>query len=765
MSAKVRLPFWPSSLDCVSWSQDNLIAVGGGENLAILVPNCDAVLKGGIVWEATLVPANEYTHTELPQRDPLSFANFSFGEEIAHRQILSLKWSRSGFGRHKRCVLAALDSSHALSIWASDGMPDQPIKWRRKLVLNRTVFEHYKQRNPDFTDFDLTKPEAQVTCQRISCFDWGQSAYTQTLTGCDDGQLIAVATGRNDILFIEVRPPAGVLNGFVTDWSASVVGALNGNGNEFDQAQTMIPNIPSLIEYLVLSDWKTDDTATKTCFGACIARGQMVCFQARTSIDNDGHMQLVVEDQVLCVGDHPLKGPLRILPGHEAALVAFEPDAVCIIKLDFARATSERRVLHDLDGRWDEVSGLTFTTDRTGLLRLHITSHLSSASALTACVGLDTVPTTSVPSWQQAIVESKTAFRASHDFTLGIIDKTSGIAASPMGDMIATCAAFFPSNGLNYTIPTDQHCIVSITPESEMFTDTACFNKAARTPFLAEAKLLHLRTMLLQAQLGSPDEPNTLAVTDLIGSVTTAWDSSCMTFEIAPLPPPPTASPRDLVRFIRMQLFTNAEAVKRHCLYLLSLATSSSAELRLVQSQIVQVQVSTALAIAKTLQIHSELSLVVLNNYCKLSKLLDSAEYDTLDQDSTEIADEKCEFCGRAILFENLKWARCENGHQFYRCSASLLAIQGPRLAKHCGLCNVCYVNEVNMPQLRAPKFDQSHVPQAEGPENARPINLGHNADTSMHPVNTPAEPLGSYIRVLLAALDCCIYCGGKFVS
>ena len=108
MACRVSLPIWPTTLNCLSWSKDNLIAVAAGDQLAILTPRLKEPGPNSTRWDSTLFKANAFTAEEIPLTDPLSFKNFSAGEELSPRHVQTLEWSSPGLARHGGCVLVRI---------------------------------------------------------------------------------------------------------------------------------------------------------------------------------------------------------------------------------------------------------------------------------------------------------------------------------------------------------------------------------------------------------------------------------------------------------------------------------------------------------------------------------------------------------------------------------------------------------------------------------------------------------------------------------
>jgi len=82
------------------------------------------------------------------------------------------------------------------------------------------------------------------------------------------------------------------------------------------------------------------------------------------------------------------------------------------------------------------------------------------------------------------------------------------------------------------------------------------------------------------------------------------------------------------------------------------------------------------------------------------------------------------------------------------RCTLSFLAIQTPGTSKACSICNAQYINESMMPGFKAQDSKDA----------------GTEEDEVMQGTSDQEPPL-SLARILFAACDRCVCCGGKFTG
>ena len=211
-TTRVDVPFWPTSTDNLAWSADNLIAVGGGEQIAILVPRLNTKGPNSLLWDSIAHRVNLFTTNEIPFAEPLSSVNWSIGEELSLRHVTKLDWSPPGLGRFSTCALAILHSNHVLVLWECVGQPHIRDKWKRCLNVNHTIQAYYGSSVTD--DFEMRQVR-----QRIRSFAWIPAVHMKH-TSVDarlDSHLsqrehyLAVSTDAGDIFILRVTSPHDVL--------------------------------------------------------------------------------------------------------------------------------------------------------------------------------------------------------------------------------------------------------------------------------------------------------------------------------------------------------------------------------------------------------------------------------------------------------------------------------------------------------------------------------------------------------------------------
>ncbi|KAF9634463.1 Short-chain dehydrogenase/reductase SDR [Lasiodiplodia theobromae] len=209
----------------------------------------------------------------------------------------------------------------------------------------------------------------------------------------------------------------------------------------------------------------------------------------------------------------------------------------------------------------------------------------------------------------------------------------------------------------------------------------------------------------------------------------------------------------------------------------------------------IQKLVTEVLKLPRSSYNDSEASRKIRTVYSSMLPWLSDAETDGMDDGAVETSTDKhveeCEICDDSIGFESFAWARCGQGHEFVRCSLTFLAIQAPGISKLCGICGKRYLNEEFV--VRTDKLagaaearqsgDSSQqdvvMPDADGgqqegilPSTEANVTAGEGSSKQGGSTGQDRAPAVDYgrspitlARILFAACDVCIYCGGKFVG
>lgn len=734
MASRITLPFWPSSLNTLSWSSTNLIAVGGGDQIAILSPRLQTPGPGGTHWNSAIFRANAFTAAESGPVQPLSFANWSLGEELSLRHVVALEWSPVGqtgaaLGRFGHPVLVVLSSNHVLSIWECDGKPDGSGNWQRKVVVNHPLQKHYEGLERGERETDQDYAERKQVAQRVRAFVWGglMSALSEGDNAGSGHQLLAVSTEAGDILILRVNSPKDILDPKQKEWKVEVIQSLSINELTADFAAEERPQ-PAIADHLA---WKYDHQTSSNDTLAFIAAGQLysIDFEVRRSNDSCSNVTISELSPIKrhMTSQSRLTGPLKFVAG-TAFLVAIGPDKVFC---DDISNFESGHTYHDLDGRWDEISGLATTSIERDAHKIHLVSHLSTSMAPTTTLSLplDSNDSSEAPAWQDAIQKSREAFSNQHKLDGHVLARTWGIAASPSTEFVATAITLLPSDSVAHIIPSDMRTTVNISREVATEDDDKVLARSS-SAVSSEIILFSLQRYL---ETRSSDKETLLKkmLTDITPSELTATEDTL------------SSNSGQIIQHFRAHIVDNLEMRRSRYNILACLAL----EQKYINetTAIIKHLVTTILAILPQVDHSGPLSTRIKNICTILNSKLDSPEPNDAQAEASDWT-ETCRICNEEIDFESLNWARCIIGHQFSRCALTFLAIQEPNLTKSCGVCGAKVLNEWKIPELTVSAEQDEDVVMQNGSIEAR-------------------ESQHSLARILFAAFESCVYCGGKFVA
>ncbi|KAL4816766.1 transcription factor IIIC subunit delta N-term-domain-containing protein [Aspergillus spinulosporus] len=226
MLEPIELQVFPSSYDCISWSEDGDIAVAAGEYVHILTPkvspeneaNGTTPNASSIEWHRIRFRANVFTINEWPIMFPQPRDHFSVGAEQSFSTVAGIGWSPPGLAKYKRSVLAVLTSNMVLTIYAPT---NNPGKWRRIAIVNKSLETHFHESiengTPNFRTQsfrrDIEDNTARTRKTNIRAFTWlpplkvpaRNELYPEPESRWGFF-LLAVTNEDNDMVFLEVQP-------------------------------------------------------------------------------------------------------------------------------------------------------------------------------------------------------------------------------------------------------------------------------------------------------------------------------------------------------------------------------------------------------------------------------------------------------------------------------------------------------------------------------------------------------------------------------
>jgi hypothetical protein len=684
-----------------------------------------------------------------------------------------------------------LSTNHILSLWECDGKTDVTGNWKRIVIVNHALISHYAniERTPNETDQQYE--ERKQVFQRVRAFAWSsrirddlQDAQAANSTSHVDARwnLIALSTEAGEIAILRVRSPYDILHPERTEWQIEVLHSFkicdiipqskmedfqNGDSTSFLKGDRLIA------DHIAWGHWRLDSDNTACSTLAFIARGQLFSVQIEAELNIPTSLTKVARQigaKNLKLSRSDVTGPLRFVP-KTTFLICFAADTVyCVDGLASKTDVGVNVTSHHLDDRWDEISGVAFSYNDVGSTEMQIVSHLSSSTAVTTTLStpLDEAEESVAPAWQAKIVESKDAFSKQHDLGGHVQERTWGIAASPLGEHVASAITLLPSDSVAHIIPSDCRTVVNVTQkvppddESVSLVNTLVENAdriASEVISFSLQRYLELRSEAIDRDA-------------LVQTVLQKMDSSIRSHGAGKYSSLAAESDTyQIIGQLRSRVLDQHDMGTERFNTLASMALGQHAGVRQTSSRIIQRLVDEVSTLSTGLQQSGDLSDRILKVYTVLNSKLHTPP----QSEDTEIKEddwsETCRICRGPISFESVKWARCNGGHQFSRCALTFLAIQEPGISKHCGVCGVQYLNEWKVPGLgrlnvdaRVEKADivtqnaDAQADEVPGLPDDDWVQVSHTKTPSI-------EPISSLARLLFAAFDTCIYCGGKFIA
>ncbi|KAM3414399.1 hypothetical protein BST61_g11037 [Cercospora zeina] len=790
MACTVTVPFWPAFYDNVQWSKDNHIAILGGEHVLIVTPRLKEPTPGRLWWDTeNLIRINAFMMAECPRAPALTDRHLSIGEELSIFQAQAAAWSPSGLTKFRGSALAVQTSNHVLSLWAYEAEVKENPAWKRTLVVNWAVRKFYHDLNASAPDAGLDERELEERLQvqqRIHSFTWVQPAYNSLERPHPNlfpgEQYLVVSTEGGHLMLVRIFSPSTRRLSREGNWGAFVVGNLaikhatslvRSDKTNATQPRTLSSKT-SDDEYIAaravaVGEWQVGNSDEELVAALLfIAEGKL--FSTVLLHDANGPVSFGPPASLrrLLHTRSDLVGPLKITPGTDAgSAVLFGLDTVFHGQLVLDKVTRSIGAdfqTHHLDDRWDDVTAAAITSSADGDPRLHIISHLSSLTSPTHALKLPLAPEDSAAeqaAWHQALENSKSAFGATYDLGDHVQERTWGIACAPVGKCMATCASLHPNDVVAYIINAEQSSLLIITFESEMSANPFELSPGVLGVFdgLPTSTVLFFLKRHLERK-AEADSPEDISTESLVNDVQSLLSPKVVTRSATNLKQ--GDSIEALLSWAKIQVLANQEVRRAHAQRVCDLAAQSNA---LRPNCIVIIFRKVAEVLFSVSHEHLDvdaISLSIRRMYdMALSKL--DTNYRLGDTEpSAKEWNEQCKICQQPIVFENFKWARCQQGHQFSRCALSLLAIQEPGITKRCGVCDLQYLDEAVAPDFLSdhPDIEMADILEGEVPSTA-PANDGWVKISQSG--DATARTKATLARLLFAACDVCIFCGGKF--
>ncbi|KAL0254995.1 hypothetical protein SLS55_009519 [Diplodia seriata] len=431
---------------------------------------------------------------------------------------------------------------------------------------------------------------------------------------------------------------------------------------------------------------------------------------------------------------------------------------------------------------------------------------------------IPTATESQAPPFQQSIRDSEKLFSAENELAGHNHTKAWAMCSSPMGDLVASGVSFHPGDMVEYTIAATSRTHIGVQP----FHDTAGAFILPASGGLCPVEDLSAETLIYCAQTWLEELPEESRAEHSVRSTILEqfWRALGLSNEhddglIAQYPKVNVdglnlEERTSLAQALRRAVYSNDKSIlKQRYGRLLTLFFDPKGTTQSDDAPAIQKLVTEVLRVPRSSYNDSEASRKIRTVYSSMLPWLSDAEaggmYDGAVETSTDKHVERCEICDDSIGFESFAWARCGQGHEFgeftkeqgifnlgslrlmrvpaVRCSLTFLAIQAPGISKLCGICGKRYLNEesvVRTDKLAGADTSQQDVamPDVDGGQQGDILPWAETNVTSegsskqgagtgqgqATTVDCGRSPI-TLARMLFAACDVCIYCGGKFVG
>ena len=708
-------------------------------------------------WQHVPLQVPWFSNDELPVKDPAPLSNFSIGEEISPSVPIAIAWSPPGLAKYRRCALAVLTSNLVLSIWSAEGKLQEESSWNRRLLVNHALTDYFSKSGTAHTSHVSSSVEEQLRLRtRIRSFTWApafpSTTYTMGTQTSYGRQYLAIANDDNQLIFLAVDSPTSTL-GSLQCWEANVLAHLSLEPEEgstftdplfFDDLMKQ----QRFISHVVWSPW----VSRGDCHQSVIVYATNEEVRGRLVTCTNDHISLKAEVTYPGISlrhSGSVSWCPKIDNDDQLTLALFTNSGLVYLTISGSDASIIDKAEHDIDGRWDQVSGIVWDYERHPSPRLHFSSLLSTVQSPTAVLEKSSgaLKSAKAPNWKEKIENSMVLFSVKNDLKGHGKTKVWGLTPSPLGDFIAACNSLHPSDSIEYGPPADRRGTVALSTLRQYSKIRESFPARNTT---AEGVLFTLKK-LVENTVEDADQMPAFAeevVSKLLLAYepVTASEGYTLTIETNDL--------EKLVRIFKTFAIFDENTLRDRYGILVSHACNDTSSNELAKT-LISYRLAIVLQKLPSTLSQMPLSREILLHHKQLVALIDGlflpndAEDEALEGDGTGqpapkmdcdamdtgiAATDQCDFCSAPIPFTDLNTATCANGHQFPRCGVSLLAIQAPGITKYCGICSTPFLSE---------EFVRAQ--EAEG-----------EAD---------AEPPVTLARVLFQTCDVCIYCGGKFVG
>ncbi|KAI9663305.1 MAG: hypothetical protein M1831_002589 [Alyxoria varia] len=751
MGSCVPLLGTTSSLDNLVWSEDCDLAVALTDHVEILVPRLGFSPPSRYEledtrWHRVRLQVNRFKPEEVPYINPLSFRAFSFGEEQSFSHVVSLAWSPAGVAKHGRCALAILTANHVLSIWAPLGDVRTNRGWKRVLVVNHffkqfwggsidadsptvnyTPGQNGVSQNEanessmgemdDEYSPEETEEEYRRLRSRIRSFCWsprfpGQAKVHDNRENRIDHQYLAISNDLGEIFVLEIKPSHLRSQSSSSSWSSTIkadrdICNLAHDPIPFDQFNDSPLEATNCALNLSWSSFLhadgVDDKGTASILAYTLGSRLHLAIIRSFVHEQQISMEFSQEKQDFA---HEYVGPIAWTYDVEMDaihLLAFTTEEAHCISLPSAplRAGAPNVMLsaRQRGDCWYPIAGHCFTKrDGTNANCLHFVNSFSTGSLKTQhgqswpfLETSDTFETT----WSEAIMQQRLLFDSEHDIDEKIATRIYGMASSPLGDCIAMCISLHPSELPEHRNSRGQSVQLLLSYENESLEPllTSLRSMSGLNDPTYEALMFGAQRFLSDAPVENPQAG--AAKLKLV-----------LNSKAPKLRPNGTkavgkrnsrARKEDLLNNLGPRL-GGFDGFSRRVIHVF--APEESRDLRRQQDTFDEAvafrMTSDILALPREDLRWTDLTQSILKLYEKCQELVTPQTRNSRkSKKSTDGKSfEDCIVCGAPLPFTAMNWARCENEHQFSRCSLTFIAIQEPGVSRFCGICDRQYLNE-----------------------------------------------------------------------
>ncbi|KAF2267366.1 hypothetical protein CC78DRAFT_577076 [Lojkania enalia] len=727
MPSWIELKCWPCCLSALDWSQDGFLAVASHDWVEIVFPQTESwdEEQERIQWRHFSLEIPVFSNAELPGKRPVRFGIYSAGEEISASYPVSLSWSLPGLAKHRRCALACLTSNLVLSIWASEGKCQEEASWARRFIVNDALEDFFLSANREGNGRTSPILEEDLRVKtRIRAFAWAPSmdnGFYSSTVGTRllwPQHLIAVSIDYNTIVVLDIRSPTTTL-GVEEEWCAQGLGSFSLASNTDDDEPVNntfddLLNHQQFLSQICWSPWVQEDDV----FYSVLAYATNSSVRARPVSFSLGKIEfgpeiVYVKTQNIFTG--PIKWSLRPGAKGDLTLVVFVDNKVVSLTISYANALILNHADYLPDHRYDAVSGLVFDVREDGTSILHISTLQSTTHNPTAALELcpSHISEAPNPSWHEEIINSQLLFSLKNDLQGHANTKVWGLSVSPLGDSIACCHSFHPSDMIEYGLPTDRQCSITISSlrKSGIFPAQ---HVSAGALYLSIRKWLENTEALEYKDIapGMKDE--------ILNEVVQTYGppANLPSSKILRVGDSVSIELQKLITVFKRNTFLNRNTLKDRYDILVSHVCTPSDECEVQRTMIAFRMANDIQTLPDYLSKASAFSRRIASMSYEVVRFVceESMEDDELPTDTeAHPPPETCDICTAPIPFENLHSALCENGHEFQRCGISFLSIQAPRITKFCGICSTPFFKDEFV-------FDQE----------LRSMALSKDRDTSM---------------------------------